>query len=967
MWLHLFGVNTGTVRAPDLKNHMIQNNDILKLIYPDTYLPKHQRLTFIFRLVRFIISVPIMMLMAVAALNNRHGVTPETYCLYRSECISNCEELHFLDKSCVAYSGSLKYNGNTYDKLYTFNYFDSDDFDKCYDYASDNTDYPWDDSGDRQWNVHTCFFRYRDKTDSNFDQDNREEWKDVNASGANIKDLLCVDPSESCENPTWDDEVCSSGTCISFAVIFAGIFIANLAQYVFELAWLYTTNITFKPTELELKVNPIKAESSLSMEEEPSCEKIMKKCIGEMTVAGSFLIAILCLIISLIGVHTYGRPDTVWAEWIIALLLDQAKSVLVQPFLWWAITRRCGMVPGTFTEWKDETVIPGVNDESFMTEIRGYFGQVLEGTYFTYGLIGLVIFYAFFVLLSLSIDEYIVNSPVAVDIFYYIDLSLLVIFVTEIVLKFIAWGFTYLFEVWNTIDAAIVLVSFVFSVNHNSVKGIAILRLLRLIRVLIIMRRVSESKKKLLMLKTQNQSVSSNVTRVLDFLEEIAKEKSLSRENKNDLNWIIGQIQSRKLYTKSTTAGDEDLLNEYDKAWKAMARMDYEDFSEFAGVIEHKVGGDKVLKRARQSSIEMKMFNASHHVERVDQVFLTPSLDQSALERQKLDEIYKTLEKVDEWAWDVSKFSQAADSWCFPILCLRLFLKYDIYKQYEDQLNLDKWLNYLTALYQGYQFKNKYHNEVHILDTVQATHYFYKTAGLESNLSELEKLVGILAAFIHDYEHPGLTNQFLIRTKHPKAIRYSDISPLENHHVASAFKLMEAEGDRDLLDFLDEKKLRLVRKMLVYMVTRTDLSYHFDLLSSIQGKIYGENFPAVGSLDDNLMIMTFTLHCADLSKPARGWIFYRGWIDYMMEEFMAQGAMEKELNIPVSPFMDDENTNKERVQLAYIDFIVRDSIDILNILSPATLNNTIQRDLVENLNLNRKALQKKIEGEVNFS
>ena len=281
-------------------------------------------------------------------------------------------------------------------------------------------------------------------------------------------------------------------------------------------------------------------------------------------------------------------------------------------------------------------------------------------------------------------------------------------------------------------------------------------------------------------------------------------------------------------------------------------------------------------------------------------------------------------------------------------------------------MNLDKWLNYLTALYAGYQFNNPYHNENHILDTVQATHYFYKTGGLENFLSEQDIMVGIIAAFIHDYEHPGLTSQFLIRTKHPKAIRYSDTSPLENHHIAAAFKLMDSERDMDFLDFLDQKSLRLVRRMLIYMVIRTDLSYHFDLLSSIQGKIYGENFPQ-DTLEDRLTVMTFALHCSDLSKPARSWYIYRGWIENMMNEFFLQGDMERELAIPISSFMDKENTNNERVQLAYIDFIVKDSIDILNILSPSPeYNNVIQRDLGENINLNRKTLQKKIEGEVKF-
>ena len=45
------------------------------------------------------------------------------------------------------------------------------------------------------------------------------------------------------------------------------------------------------------------------------------------------------------------------------------------------------------------------------------------------------------------------------------------------------------------------------------------------------------------------------------------------------------------------------------------------------------------------------------------------------------------------------------------------------------------------------------------------------------------------ASLVHDYQHGGLNNDFLIKTPHPLAITYSDDSPLEHHHIAAATRV----------------------------------------------------------------------------------------------------------------------------------------------------------------------------------
>jgi len=58
---------------------------------------------------------------------------------------------------------------------------------------------------------------------------------------------------------------------------------------------------------------------------------------------------------------------------------------------------------------------------------------------------------------------------------------------------------------------------------------------------------------------------------------------------------------------------------------------------------------------------------------------------------------------------------------------------------------------------------------------------------------KLKLLTCYLSAIIHDFEHRGVNNDFLIKTSDHLALLYNDSSPMENHHVASAFMIMKED------------------------------------------------------------------------------------------------------------------------------------------------------------------------------
>lgn len=74
------------------------------------------------------------------------------------------------------------------------------------------------------------------------------------------------------------------------------------------------------------------------------------------------------------------------------------------------------------------------------------------------------------------------------------------------------------------------------------------------------------------------------------------------------------------------------------------------------------------------------------------------------------------------------------------------------------------FLAFMSTLEDHYVKDNPFHNSLHAADVTQSTNVLLNTPALENVFTPIEITAALFAACIHDVDHPGLTNQFLITT-----------------------------------------------------------------------------------------------------------------------------------------------------------------------------------------------------------
>ncbi|KAM4627074.1 cGMP-inhibited 3',5'-cyclic phosphodiesterase 3A-like [Polymixia lowei] len=329
---------------------------------------------------------------------------------------------------------------------------------------------------------------------------------------------------------------------------------------------------------------------------------------------------------------------------------------------------------------------------------------------------------------------------------------------------------------------------------------------------------------------------------------------------------------------------------------------------------------------------------------------------------------------------DLEPLMSQLNSWNFPIFSLvektqgktGCILSQVSYRLFEDtglfetfKIPVQEFMNYFHALENGYR-DIPYHNRIHATDVLHAVWYLttQSVPGLPVLLTEhdartesengitpgatgflvskmssvmeegygclaglipaLELMALYVAAAMHDYDHPGRTNAFLVATSAPQAVLYNDRSVLENHHAASAWNLFMSRPEYNFLANLEHVEFKRFRFLVIEAILATDLKKHFDFLAEFNAKVGDEGVSGIDWTNENdrLLVCQMCIKLADINGPLKCKELHLQWTEGIVNEFYEQGDEEASLGLPISPFMDRSAPQLAKLQESFITHIV---------------------------------------------
>ena len=242
------------------------------------------------------------------------------------------------------------------------------------------------------------------------------------------------------------------------------------------------------------------------------------------------------------------------------------------------------------------------------------------------------------------------------------------------------------------------------------------------------------------------------------------------------------------------------------------------------------------------------------------------------------------MEKIEFYSFNIFNVREHTNGGELETVLGYLFAKEGIFE--DVPLNKQKFFGFCKKISSLYNDVS-YHNKTHAADLTQT---FYNIVtdgelGMKTGMDKFELMCYLLSGCCHDVEHLGFNNLYMVETRHEIANRYNDVSVMENHHIATTFRVMnENDGEFDIFDQFDSDQYKLARMLMIGAILATDMSEHFAKFGQFKGKVLDPDFDPE-TADNKKMLCEFLFHLSDISNATKPYDICQKWTDLLFEEF----------------------------------------------------------------------------------
>nr|XP_021482580.1 high affinity cAMP-specific and IBMX-insensitive 3',5'-cyclic phosphodiesterase 8A-like [Meriones unguiculatus]XP_021482581.1 high affinity cAMP-specific and IBMX-insensitive 3',5'-cyclic phosphodiesterase 8A-like [Meriones unguiculatus] len=233
-----------------------------------------------------------------------------------------------------------------------------------------------------------------------------------------------------------------------------------------------------------------------------------------------------------------------------------------------------------------------------------------------------------------------------------------------------------------------------------------------------------------------------------------------------------------------------------------------------------------------------------------------------------------TLAMENDQLWDFDIFELEAATQKRPLIYLGLktFARFGICEFLQcSEATLRSWFQLIEA---NYHPCNPYHNSTHAADVLHATAYFLSRDKIKETLDRIDEVAALIAAAIHDVDHPGRTNSFLCNSGSELAVLYNDTAVLESHHAALAFQLTLENDKCNIFKSMERNDYRTLRQSVIDMVLATEMTRHFEhvnkFINSINKPVVVQDDEVRESYSEAAPELHASQRCEELSQTWQG-------------------------------------------------------------------------------------------------